>query len=48
MMHYFSKEFFFMRFMLSASFLDVVPAGTEKEERAQNDKSDEDVFHGSE
>ncbi|SDL92729.1 hypothetical protein SAMN05216455_107227 [Segatella bryantii] len=37
-----------MRFMLSASFLDVVPAGTEKEERAQNDKSDEDVFHGSE
>lgn len=34
-----------MRFMLSAPFLDVVPAGTEKEERAQNDKSDEDVLY---
>jgi hypothetical protein len=48
MMHYYSKEFVFMRFMLSTPCLDVVPAGTKKEERAQNDKPDEDVFQGSE
>lgn len=34
--------------MLSAPCFDVVPAGSEKKENAQSNKSDEDVLQGSE